>query len=888
MVFETPSPRPSQTNPGSPAAHLDGRTITSTVVPTFVNHESHESSLEESTLIDHPTNPRIELMAKTSLQLPAVISPTMPEEGGQNDIRVSATAANHDPLSTSTNSLQLPCEPSLRWKTPGSTGDTPGLISTPTSTQGSQHQDQGLRDPMDLVAQSLEALNPVEDTASNATEIASTSNRICYRLVCTDQENTKKQVTRYSWKPFEGLQNGDDEDKARRELAVMDVMDQIKGQPLCSRNNQLRHNFGTEEDKDPDPFVVGVDYLSRTTYFTMVRIHSPHILSVLGKLILYYPGVDLQDKEMRIAYPYEVLFRYWDDFQKIVTAFDQKEESITITNAETGSEIVITCDQVTYDHLKVLLSSGPVEKSTAQFTHLRNSSTTKAVQLVTVCGCSSNRERSFSRKSGSSEAGPHPLDKWRLFLWNLAYNDQKLKRQSHIVDINRYNGEKKISDLSVFPTRFMEDQDEAKKELIKRVDRYANIDNQYRGDIIVDHRNYKPGMQDDYALESLNLSGEEPKDTRGEPLFSKFNDMKCSPDNPLEQAQYLLLPGYVLGFALGKKEWEIAAEPNPMEYLIIDEDNRDLVLAAAGPPREGTAIKPWTTEWSADFVEGKGRGKVVLLHGSPGTGKTMTAECTAKYTKRPLISLSAAELGTAEFLMEERLIKWLDRATMWGAIVLIDEAEVYLEQRQSKDLARNALVTAFLRTMEYFPGLLFLTTNGIGLFDEAIMSRIHLSIRYKKPTDDQRREIWNGLFDKLARDQRNEKQAREEQGAQEREHPKGNPLEKDPKPHNSFIRIEESAQRLALGSVDSRYQKLKLNGREIKNILSTAIRVARHDVYMKMHDKSKPLEEVVVTAKHMEIVLKNKTAFRQDYELARGATPERLAEENMIRAPDPE
>jgi len=82
-----------------------------------------------------------------------------------------------------------------------------------------------------------------------------------------------------------------------------------------------------------------------------------------------------------------------------------------------------------------------------------------------------------------------------------------------------------------------------------------------------------------------------------------------------------------------------------------------------------------------------------IIAGSPGTGKTMTAECIAKYTKRPLISLSAAVLGTSEVEMEQRLVKWLDRATMWGAIVLIDEAEVYLEQRQSKDLQRNALVT---------------------------------------------------------------------------------------------------------------------------------------------------------------------------------------------------
>ena len=71
----------------------------------------------------------------------------------------------------------------------------------------------------------------------------------------------------------------------------------------------------------------------------------------------------------------------------------------------------------------------------------------------------------------------------------------------------------------------------------------------------------------------------------------------------------------------------------------------------------------------------------------------MTVECIAQWAKRPLISLSAADLGTEEVKMENRLVKWLDRAAMWGAIVLIDEAEVYLEQRQSGDLTRNALVT---------------------------------------------------------------------------------------------------------------------------------------------------------------------------------------------------
>lgn len=43
--------------------------------------------------------------------------------------------------------------------------------------------------------------------------------------------------------------------------------------------------------------------------------------------------------------------------------------------------------------------------------------------------------------------------------------------------------------------------------------------------------------------------------------------------------------------------------------------------------------------------------------------------------------------------MEAKLAKWLDRATSWNGIVLIDEADIYLERREKEDLSRNSLVT---------------------------------------------------------------------------------------------------------------------------------------------------------------------------------------------------
>lgn len=55
----------------------------------------------------------------------------------------------------------------------------------------------------------------------------------------------------------------------------------------------------------------------------------------------------------------------------------------------------------------------------------------------------------------------------------------------------------------------------------------------------------------------------------------------------------------------------------------------------------------------------------------------------------------------------------------------------------------------FLRCIEYYRGILFLTTNRVGHFDDAFISRIHVVIRYEKLKEDDRRKIWEQFFDKL-------------------------------------------------------------------------------------------------------------------------------------------
>lgn len=114
-----------------------------------------------------------------------------------------------------------------------------------------------------------------------------------------------------------------------------------------------------------------------------------------------------------------------------------------------------------------------------------------------------------------------------------------------------------------------------------------------------------------------------------------------------------------------------------------------------------------------------------------------------------MLALTCADIGTDPVKIEGQLTKWFKLAKNWGAILLIDEADIYMEQRQVQDLVRNNMVAGFLRALEYYQGILFLTTNRVGTFDEAFVSRIHIMIHYPAFENQEREKVWDTFFKKL-------------------------------------------------------------------------------------------------------------------------------------------
>lgn len=126
----------------------------------------------------------------------------------------------------------------------------------------------------------------------------------------------------------------------------------------------------------------------------------------------------------------------------------------------------------------------------------------------------------------------------------------------------------------------------------------------------------------------------------------------------------------------------------------------------------------------------------------------MTAETVAARLRVPLYQVCAGELGTNAAELEYALDRVLRLGDRWGAIILIDEADVFMEQRTAQDLVRNSLVSVLLRKLEYSRCIIFMTTNHLKAFDPAITSRVHMTIPYQENGPNGRRQIWKAFLDK--------------------------------------------------------------------------------------------------------------------------------------------
>ncbi|KAF4540684.1 uncharacterized protein LTHEOB_626 [Lasiodiplodia theobromae] len=226
----------------------------------------------------------------------------------------------------------------------------------------------------------------------------------------------------------------------------------------------------------------------------------------------------------------------------------------------------------------------------------------------------------------------------------------------------------------------------------------------------------------------------------------------------------------------------------------------------------------------------------MLLHGFPGVGKTSTAECIAAKIQRPLYPITCGDLGTDVETVDRRLGQIFSKAQKWDSVLLLDEADVFLGERTKDDIARNALVSVFLRTLEYYDGLLFLTTNRVGTLDEAFRSRIHATLYYPPLNIEQTLAIWDVNMRRIKEF-------------------KQDGIDLDPQEIKSFAWdlwqwIEEN-------------NRTQWNGRQIRNAFQTALALAEHErsVETGVAEQPGPQSRIFLSSTHFKKVARTIVYF---------------------------
>lgn len=157
-------------------------------------------------------------------------------------------------------------------------------------------------------------------------------------------------------------------------------------------------------------------------------------------------------------------------------------------------------------------------------------------------------------------------------------------------------------------------------------------------------------------------------------------------------------------------------------------------------------------DWNFGSVDKQGRSVILNFFGSPGTGKTLTAEAFAGSLSQPIIKLGIAELES-KFMGEtsKNIQAVFLAATEANAVLFFDEADTLLGKRLSSvtqgiDNEVNAMRSTLLIELEKFNGIAIFATNFAKNYDEAFRSRISHHIHFDLPDLDARKKLWSKML----------------------------------------------------------------------------------------------------------------------------------------------
>ncbi|KAL8713834.1 MAG: hypothetical protein Q9225_006684 [Loekoesia sp. 1 TL-2023] len=527
-----------------------------------------------------------------------------------------------------------------------------------------------------------------------------------------------------------------------------------------TRGEEVVLRAGTKSEiKPPKPkshracLVLNRQYNRRgKVIYTRLEIQSRYIIGALRKVIGTYAGVDFTTKAVSIKEPPRFLFHYQDELRRHAEESDNEQEK---------------------SHIQLCLQY--MEKTLHREIKISKSSESPELEhrdlwIVFKPGCLVYENTNGIERLSRLRSIYEEVDKddeiafWTLSAERIEYKGNDVGFIDATTKIKRYTGCKSICELKAFPLRHHSEEERIRCDLLKRGRKYLSlwgIHHCFYDGMAYMSRTSESDLQYTNVRHRIMLDLEQHKRTQGASWKfisgTKGFTSGLEANASLSNEEIMICYPYIPGYSLELKQWGWFSITNISEVAYNDKAFHGLVLQEQKKRLISSLLERQDCQQDDgfdDLIQGKGKGLIFLLHGPPGVGKTYTAESIADHTRRPLLKAHAAEMCGPGSEVEIRMSELFQLAARWNGILLLDEADVYMQDRALHDLQANQLVSTLLRILEYYEGTLFLTTNRVHTIDHAFRSRIHLFIAYPALSADARRELWNGFIMRANRGQK--------------------------------------------------------------------------------------------------------------------------------------
>ncbi|UKZ73163.1 hypothetical protein TrVFT333_000804 [Trichoderma virens FT-333] len=493
-------------------------------------------------------------------------------------------------------------------------------------------------------------------------------------------------------------------------------------------------------------------------------IKSPYMKAALKALVPAYKNSQIHLKHLLIVGEPRCLFHYRDEFRKYCANLEDQTAVKHVLFLmkymcwELAAQISLYRDNMI------------VDRGTESLDHRYLWMAFRPGDLIYASAKSHEDERIYRFISMEYKGGVISTFEliWSIKARCIVSDGDKFREYEVELMIDQFNGIRRLHTLPIFPLKYHPEATRIHAQLLERGKKFCRLYSshyrQYKGiaELLDDNKSLIVSEDEDFysakstTVRSTMVNGRiiidpkafsqaRPAEKMYIPARNKFFNPEKGDHLRMSNDEYTICNSQVTGYSLGNKKWgyfrvdlidEVVFNEMAFDSLILDTQLKQQIQSLV-------QIHSHEELKFDDVIRGKGKGIVFLLHGEPGVGKTLTAESVADNTRRPLLRLDASSLGTTAESVEKGLMAALRFSEKWKAVALLDEADVFLTQRKATDLEHNSIVSVFLRVLEYYEGILFLTTNRVSHFDSAIKSRIHLAIHYPKLSRTSRQSLWH-------------------------------------------------------------------------------------------------------------------------------------------------